>query len=258
MKTKTAIFSIFLISVVFNLNAQYRTIDSYSFFSGYSFFKTDFGARNDMNTNLNNTGVELGGKIYLNLFPYHWQWQGMYHFKTYLVLSAAYGRVDHIGRWTDGKTGPTAEKLRNMYAKPFIFGAGFGTDYSVQNLQYYNFTKLYGIFRFNVTLGFEVAGYYYSPNIQSALGDITDPVKQTAILHPRFIGKVYPEAGITFGATFKTAIHYQINSSYHIYLENRSTWFLSDKVDGLDVNDTPDKYTDWLFTPAIGITYLIW
>ncbi len=258
MKPKKVFFILFFALVSVPFFAQYRTVDSYSFFTGYSFIKSDFGARNDFDTNLNNTGVELGGKIYLNLFPYHWQWQGMYHFRTSFILSFATGRVDHIGRYTDNKTSPIAKKLMSMYARPVVFGMGMGIDYSFQNLQYYNFTRLYGIYRFNVTLGVDVMGFYYMPNIQSELGDITDPAQQVGILHPRFVGKVYPEAGITFGTTFKFSIHYQISENYHIYLENRSTWFLSDRIDGLDVNDEPDKFTDWIYTPALGITYFVW
>jgi hypothetical protein len=242
----------------FSTWAQYRTVDSYSFFTGYSFMKSDFGARNDWNTNINNTGVELGGKIFLNLFPFHWQWQGMYHFRTNVIFDISYGRVDHIGKWTEGKTGPIANKLRNMYAKPFTVGVGFGMEYSLQDLQYFNFTRLYGIYRFNVSIGVDLMGFYYTPNIASNLGDITDPVEQFNILHPRFVGKIYPQSGFTFGTTFKLSFHYQINESYHIYLENRATWFASDKIDGLDVNDEPDKFNDWLFTPAFGIIYFIW
>ncbi len=252
---------IFVVLCVLNFSlveAQYRTVDSYSFFTGYSFFKTDFGARNDWNTNLNNTGVELGGRIYVNLFPFHWQWNGMYHFRTSMIFSFARGRVDHIGRWTDNKTSPTAIKLKNMYATPTVFGIGLGIDYSLQDLQYFNFTRMYGIYKFNVSAGTDLMAFYYFPNIKSNLGDITDPAQQFAILHPRFVGKVYPNGGITFAAVLKITFTYQINESYQVFLENRNTWFYSDKIDGLDANDAPDKYTDWIYTPAFGVTYFIW
>ncbi len=256
IKNLLTVFIIFLVAL--SANAQYRTIDAYSFFSGYSFFKTDFGARNDWNTNINNTGVELGGKIFVNLFPYHWQWRGMYHIKTNFILTYAHGRVEHIGRWTDNKYSPTAVKLKNMFATPTVIGGGMGFEYSLQDLTFFNFTRLYGIYRFNVTTGVDLMAFYYMPNIKSNLGDITDVNVQPNILHSRFVGKVYPKSGITFGATFKVTFYYQLTESYHIYLENRTTWFLSDKVDGLDVNDAPDKFTDWLYTPAIGITYIVW
>jgi len=252
---------LFFFVILFSLltaNAQYRRLDSYSFFAGYAFMKTDFGARNDCNTNLSNTGFEVGGKIYYNLFPYHWTWGGIYHIRTQFEFSFSRGRVDHIGRWTEKKDSPTAQKLLAMHAEPMTIGLGIGVEYSFQDIQYYNFATLYGIYKFNVTPGVSLMAVYYNPNIKSDLGDITDPAQQINIVHPRFVGHIYPQSGITFAAVFKLMFTYQLHESFHIFLENRATWFLSDKIDGLDVNDAADKYTDWIYTPTLGFTYFIW
>jgi len=250
---------LFLITIsVLDINAQYRRFDSYSVFGGYAFLKTDFGARNDWSTNLSNTGLEVGGKIYYNLFPYHWTWGGIYHIRTNIELDFATGKVEHIGRWTRGKNSPLAQKLKAMYAKPTFFGLGLGLEYSLQDVQYYNYATLYGIYRFNVTPGVTLMAYYYRPNIVSELGDITNPELQKEILYPRFVGKVYPDSGVAFAAVFKLMFTYQLYETVHIFMENRATMFFSDKVDGLDVNDEADKYTDWIYTPTLGITYFLW
>jgi len=254
------LITLVVILATFTLDAQYRRIDSYSLFGGYSFVKGDFGARNDWNTNLSNTGFEIGGKIYYNLFPYHWTWNGIYHIRTNLEFTFSRGKLEHIGRWTEGENAlsPTGQKLLAMHGRPTIFGLGVGVEYSYQDIQYYNFATLYGIYKFNVTPGITLMAVYYKPNLYSDLGDINNPALQPQILHPRFVNKVYNDPGITLGVVFKLMFTYQLYETVHIFLENRATWFLSDKIDGLDVNDEADKYTDWLVSPTIGITYFVW
>jgi len=251
------LFGIFLFISFLQANAQYTRFDSYSIYGGYAFLKTDFGARNDWDTNLNNTGIEVGGKIYYNLFPFYWRWGGVTHLRFNFEFMFATGKLEHIGRWTKKET-PETLKLKAMYAEPIVAGLGISLEYSLRDIEYYNFTRLYGIYKFNATPGISLMAVYYDPNVYSTLGDITDPVEQQQILFHRFIGKVYPDPGITLAAVFKLTFTYQFTDNTHIFLENRATWFLDDKIDGLDVNDDADKYTDWIYTPALGLTFIIW
>ncbi len=233
------------------MHAQYRTIDSYAFFASYSFFKSDFGARNDWNTNLHNNSYELGAKIFANPFPYSAYWGS--HFKVYGELHVLQGKLQHIGRWTEGPDSPMKDRLKAMKAKPFMAGFNLGFDFSLQDLRYYNFTESYGIYKFNAYIGLAVGAYYYKPNVYSELGDVNDPAEQISILIPRFVNKVYNDAGFVIAPSLHIGFTYQLNYYMQIFWENRFTWFSSDRVDGLDVNDSADKYHDWLVSPSFGL-----
>jgi len=235
-------------------NAQYRTIHAYSFYGGYGFFKSDFGSRRDWRTNFSNNSAQVGMRLYFNLFPYYTS--SISHFRYYLGVEAIKGYLNHTGYWAE-KDSPMAQKLRAMTANPLLAGANLGIEYWVQDLRYYDYSRLYGIYRFNFYVGGSVNGYYYRPNVKSSLGNVDDPVEQQEILYPRFVGHVFNQQGFAFSATVKFGFTYQLNDYFHLFWEHPFTWFPNDKVDGLDVNDQADRYADWIYTPLIGISYIL-
>ncbi len=239
---------LFLFSV--HVRAQYRNLDSYSINFSYGFLKSDFGARYDWNTSINNNAFELGGKLYFNPFPYSDKWGS--HFKSFVGLELVNGKLEHIGRWS-AKNTPYAQKLKAMHGRPLLVGFGVGLEYSLQDLRYYNFSESYGIYKFNPYIGITLQGYYYRPYVYSDLGDINDPGVQGSIIVPRFVNHIYNDGGFVFAPSFNVGVSYQLNYYMQIYWENRFTWFASDKIDGLDVNDNADKFNDWLVLPVIGL-----
>jgi len=252
---KKGLFFIVFITI-WGMNAQYRPLDGYGFYVGHTFFKSDFGARNDMKTNLANNGVVAGGRFYFNLFPYSMYFAS--HFRPYTEISFIYARLDHIGKWVEGPPSPGKTQLKAMHANPLMFGINFGLEYHLQDLRSFNFNTLAGIYRFNPYAGIYLGGYYYQSNIYSDLGDLTNPFEQNIIVFPRFINKVYYDPGFTFSAGIKTGVNYQLNDYTQLYFETKFSWFSSDKIDGLDVNDPADKFHDWTVSQIIGILFLMY
>jgi len=236
------------------LRAQYRTFDAYSLGASYGFFKSDFGERYDWNTNIANNAFNFNAKLYFNLYKYHWQISN--HFRFFVNLDFSYGNLKHRGHYAM-KSSETAKRLRAMYAKPLLVGLGLGTEFWLQDLTYFSFNRLYGIYRFSPYLGVSILGLYYKPNVQSSLGNINDPAIQPYILHQRFVGKIYNSGGITPVVNMSVGLSYQITAFTHLFLENKFTWFPTDKVDGLDVNDNADKYSDWLYAPVLGVEIIL-
>ncbi len=250
------LFLILLVALlkINGLHAQYRTFDGYSIGGSYGFFKSDFGERYDWNTNIANNAYQFNAKLYFNFYKYHWRITS--HFRFFATLDFAYGNLKHRGHYAF-KSSEIAKRLRTMTAKPILVGLGVGTEFWLQDLTYFSFNKLYGIYRVSPYVGISVLGYYYKPNIQSSLGDINDPAIQPYILHPRFVGHVYNEGGFAPAVNMTLGFSYQITALTHLYLENKFTWFPNDRVDGLDVNDRADKFSDWLYAPIVGLEIIL-
>ncbi len=238
-----------------HVNGQYRPMDAYGFYLGHTFYKSDFGARNDMKTNLANNGITAGARVYLNLFPYSINYAS--HFKNYFEISFIYARLDHVGKWVEGPPSPGKRKLKAMHGNPLMFGMQFGTEFHLQDLRSFNFTVLKGIYRFNPYAGLFLGGYYYQPNLFSDLGDINNPAEQAIILFPKFVNKVYNNPGFTFSVGGKIGVNYQVNYYTQLFFETSTVWFSSDKVDGIDTNDGSDKFHDWSVSQHIGLLFTV-
>ncbi|NPA46689.1 MAG: hypothetical protein GXO24_05685 [Chlorobi bacterium] len=251
------IFILFVLAlwmIPFSTHAQYRREHAFSVYGGYGFFKSDFGMRYDWETNISNNATQFGVKAYLNLYPRNMQ--VVRHFRFYSNLDFIFAHLVHKGKWAE-KDSPGGEKLRAMTADPFLAGIGFGTEYWFRDLKNYDFLRYWDRKRINAYVGISLNAYYYQPNVKSSLGNVNNLAEQPYILHPRFVGHIYNNGSFAFAAGLKFGVSVPINYYLQIYWENPFLWFPGDKVDGLDVNDQADKYGDWIYTPVIGLTYII-
>ena len=254
MRNKKFILLLSLILAFTSVKAQYREGHALSFYMGYGFFKSDFGARRDWRTNITNNATEFGVKAYFNLYPS--KKKMAQHFRFYGNMDIIFSHLTHEGYWADGDS-PNAKKLQAMTADPFLIGLGAGSEYWFRNLWDFDLSRYGQKRRINAYVGLSLNLYYYKPHVKSSLGNINDPTLQPQILHPRFVNHVYNSGGFAFAAGFKFGVSFPISYYLHIYWENPFLWFPGDKVDGLDVNDSADKYSDWIYTPVIGLTYII-
>ena len=254
------LFALFGIPTV--ANAQSSLAQEVGIIFGPSSFQSDFGQRNNFDTNIGNTGFGIGIMHFINFSAANNR-ESFFteHFKVRSELSFSRTSLKHFGEWVERKpNGLFAQQLRNMHASTNLIGLGGQIEFS-PFMKIHDFENTIGSFSPYGSLGFQVS--YYSAKIGSHLGDITLPTVTPGKYLTPSDGRAHgfsSESGVVLSATAGVGVHYKLTTMSDLMFETRFHMYSSDWIDGLNPNKDiykENKSNDWQVWFNFGYIYYL-
>lgn len=260
------------LALILCLLITYQTLNSQPAFSneigivlGPVQFRSDFGVRNNQDTNIGNSGFGIGIVHYMDFFYrsfYSYTYQDNYfkdHFKLRTEISYNESNLEHLGQWVDAsKTSENAKRLRGH--KGVGKNLDFGSQLEFFPLSIHAFQA--STFRISpylsagihYTLFFPEASTSYENPDPTAIGDINNVSNFFSGWEP---GSIDPSRGGTFSLVTSVGFRYKINVMSDIVVDLRWQNYFSDWVDGLNHQLNSNTNNDWLLWLNIGYVYYI-
>ena len=228
-------------------------------FAGAVAFQSDFGVRNDFETNSGNTGVALGLVHYIN-FAYRADCNcyttDTYfndHFKLRTELSWNKTRLDHFGKWVDeARTSEDAERLRRHSGEANNFDIGMQIEYfplSIRSFQAFSYS-----FAPFVSLGVHYTSFNPKASTTYGDGNIQNADNFYSFWQP---GSIDPSSGSTWSLVWSAGVRYKLTPLSDLMLDLRWQYFDNNWVDGLNHQLDSNKANDWLVWLNFGYIYYL-
>jgi hypothetical protein len=220
-------------------------------------FRSDYGQRGDIDTNLNNMGFGIALVDYLD-FSYTDYVNDYFaeHFKVRNEFSYSKTNLQHYGEWIQKNTLP-AQQLKAMRGTTQLFNLGVQLEYSFIHL--HDFERTVGSFNPYIGIGPQIS--YYTATAKSELGPLGNPLTT----YPKYLvpSDGHPhgysnESKAVFSAALNIGTRYKLTPMSDLIFDVRAQFFASDWVDGLNPNKdlyTENKSNDWLTSVGIGYIY---
>tara|TARA_R110001583_G_scaffold192408_3_gene358857 strand:+ start:1041 stop:1844 length:804 start_codon:yes stop_codon:yes gene_type:complete len=261
LKRLATLFCLFVLTQ--SMHSQFGFSPEIGIIAGPVQFRSDYGSREDSETNLGNSGFGIGIVSYLN-FSYDrgfdYTSRDTYfkdHFKVRSEISWNKTKLEHFGRWVDpSKTTENSKRLRGQK------GVAKNVDLGLQ-LEFYPFSIKdfeYFVPRLSpfVSLGLhytffssEVSTTYANPD-PSAIGDVLDASNFYSLWDP---GSVDARSGNTLSLVSSVGVRYKLNKMNDLMLDLRGQYYFSDWVDGLNHQLPFNKNNDWLLWLNVGYIF---
>ncbi|MBB4801128.1 hypothetical protein HNP37_001167 [Flavobacterium nitrogenifigens] len=253
------LFAILSISTV--VSAQSDLAQEIGIYAGPVTLQSDFGQRNNFDTNAGNTGFGIGVMHFINFSSANNRETFFSeHFKVRSDLTFSRTTLKHFGEWVERKPdGLFAQQLKKMHASSTL--VGIGSQLIFHPIKIHDFENTVGSFSPYASLGFQVS--YYSAKVGSHLGDITLPnVTPGKYLTPSD-GRAHgfsTETGVVLSATAGIGVQYKLTKMSDLMFETRFQMYNSDWIDGLNPNKDlykENKYNDWQVWFNFGYIYYL-
>lgn len=250
-----------LISIHYNLQAQFNLAHEIGVTFGPVAFQSDYGERHDIETNAGNTGFALGLVHYIN-FSSRANNSTYFneHFKVRSELSYSTTSFRHFGQWVDqGSNSLGKEQLRAMRGASKLMNLGIQGEFHFVKI--HDFENTIGAFGPYASLGFAYS--FYDTEATSTLG----PLGTSMTTIPKYLtpSDGRPNGFSTESKTVLSVIagigtRYKLTRMSDLMVDMRFQYFTSDWVDGLNPNKKiykENKANDWMVWFNIGyIQYL--
>lgn len=229
------LFALFGISTT--LIAQPKVAQEIGVIFGPVVFQSDYGQRNNFDTNVGNTGFGVGIVHFIN-FSASNNSESFFseHFKVRSELSFNKTNLEHFGKWVEREEQKLAiPRLKSMTGTSTLVNLGAQLEYSF--IKTHHFENNVGSFSPYVSAGFQVS--YYSTKIGSRLGPLGIPATTFIKYLTPSDGHQYgfsSENGIVLSATAGVGVHYKLDVMSDLMFEARYQGFNSDWIDGLNPN----------------------
>ena len=253
----------FLLVVAQAAHSQFGFSPEIGIITGPVQFRSDYGLRNDSQTNMGNSGFGIGIVNYLNFSyqrNYNYSSRETYfkdHFKVRSELSWNKTNLEHFGEFVDpSKTSEDAKRLRGHKGAAKNLDLGLQLEfypYSIKEFEYLT-PRLSPFISLGLHYTFftsEVTTTYNNPNA-SAIGDILDPTNFYSGWDP---GSVRAASGNAWSVVSSIGVRYKLNTLSDLMLDLRGQYFLSDWVDGLNHQLSFNQNNDWLVWLNVGYIY---
>ena len=243
------------------INAQIGIAHEIGVVFGPVMFKSDYGARNDFGTNINNNGFGIGLVHYLN-FSYNSNNSTFFseHFKVRSEVSFSKSDFKHYGKYVEKNSNYIGvQQLKAMSGSSGIFNIGTQLEYSP--IKIHDFENTIGSFGPYASIGVQLSSYTAKAN--SAMGQLGTP----SATFPKYLD---PSDGHPFGFSNESKTVFSIVSSIgtryklsplqDLIIDFRFQYFNSDWVDGLNPNPEihkENKANDWLIWVNLGYIYYL-
>ena len=243
------------------INAQIGIAHEIGVVFGPVMFKSDYGARNDFGTNINNNGFGIGLVHYLN-FSYNSNNSTFFseHFKVRSEVSLSKSDFKHYGKYVEKNSNYIGvQQLKAMSGSSGIFNIGTQLEYSP--IKIHDFENTIGSFGPYASIGVQLSSYTAKAN--SAMGQLGTP----SATFPKYLD---PSDGHPFGFSNESKTVFSIVSSIgtryklsplqDLIIDFRFQYFNSDWVDGLNPNPEihkENKANDWLIWVNLGYIYYL-
>lgn len=205
---------------------------------GPTTFQSDYGERNNFDTNVGNNGFGIGIVHFIN-FSANNNRESFFteHFKVRSELSFNHTKLEHFGEWVENeKRKNLVRHLRGMHGTSTLVNLGAQLEFS-PFMKIHDFENTIGSFSPYVSLGFQVS--YYKTKVSSRLGQLGLPVTT----YPKYLspsdGRQFgfsSENGVVLSATLGVGVHYKLTTMSDLMFEVRYQGYNSDWVDGLNPN----------------------
>jgi len=227
-------------------------------------FYSDFGQRNNFETNSENVGFGIGLIHYIN-FSYRADCncysRDTYfndHFKIRNEIDYHQTNLAHYGRWVaPEKTSLFAKQLRAMSGTVSVLEIGSQLEYFPLSIRDFA-AGAYKIAPF-VSLGAHWVNY--DSNVRSSLGPLNTP----ASTPDKYLNSFQQGAASTIAIVGSIGIRYKLNRMSDLMLDSRWEYYFSDYVDGLNPSEKnngsvavpENKANDWIFWLNVGYIYYL-
>ncbi|MFD0990686.1 glutamate dehydrogenase [Mariniflexile jejuense] len=231
-------------------------------------FRSDFGNRDNTETNFGNSGIGIGIVHYIN-FAYRADCNcyttDTYfndHFKLRNEISWNKTNLEHFGKWVDpSRNTVEANQLRGHKGVAKNLDIGTQLEYfplSIRSFQSFG----YRVAPF-VSLGVhytsfnpEVSTTYVdmTPNSDVIFGDVTD---FRNFYSGWDSGSVDASGGSTWSVVSSVGARYKVSKLADIMLDFRLQYYFNDWVDGLNHQLDYNKNNDWLVWVNVGYIYYL-
>lgn len=220
-------------------------------------FYSDFGQRNNFETNAKNTGFGVGLIHYLN-FSYNAECncysQDTYfndHFKIRNEINYHQTNLEHYGEWVaDDKTSLFADQLRAMSGTSQVFEIGSQLEYFPLSIR--DFAA--GGYKIAPFFSLGVHWVYFNPEVRSSLGGLNTPLSTP----DKYMNSFQVESGSTWAVVGSVGIRYKLTQMSDLMLDSRWQFYFSDWVDGLNPESAPEnKANEWIYWLNVGYIYYI-
>jgi len=227
-------------------------------------FYSDFGQRNDFETNINNVGFGVGIVHYIN-FSYradcNCYTRDTYfndHFKVRNELDYHKTNFEHFGEWVEpDKTSLFADQLRGMRGSSTVIELGSQLEYFPLSIR--DFAA--GGYKIAPFMSMGIHYVSFDPEITSSLGELNTPLSTP----DKYFNAFQQEGDSTWAFVGSIGIRYKLTELSDLMLDSRWTYYFSDWVDGLNPTEKnngsvpvpENKANDWMYWLNIGYIYYI-
>ena len=227
-------------------------------------FYSDFGQRNNFETNAKNTGIGFGLIHYLN-FSYradcNCYTRDKYfndHFKVRNEIDYHKTNLEHFGRWVEpDETSLFADQLRAMGGSVSVFEIGSQLEYFPFSIRDF----MAGGFKIAPFISLGVHYVNFDPEIESSFGPLNTPVSTP----DKYYNSFQQDPGSTWAVVASVGIRYKLTPLSDLMLDSRWEHYFSDYVDGLNpsfenngTKQVPEnKANEWIYWLNIGYIYYI-
>ena len=259
------IYTIIILFILFGLsskiNAQIGIAHEIGVVIGPVMFKSDYGARNDFGTNINNNGFGIGLVHYLN-FSYNSNKRTFFseHFKVRSELSYSKSNFKHYGQYVETNSNSLGiQQLRAMSGSSGLINLGTQLEYSP--IKIHDFENSIGSFGPYGSIGVQFSSYTSKAN--STLGQLGS----SSATFPKYLdpsdGHLYGfsnESKGVFSIVSSVGTRYKLSRLQDLIIDFRFQYFNSDWVDGLNPNPEihkENRANDWLIWVNLGYIYYL-
>ena len=227
-------------------------------------FYSDFGQRNNFETNAGNVGFGVGLIHYIN-FSYradcNCYTRDTYfndHFKIRNEIDYHKTNLEHLGRWVDPDDQSLfARQLRAMKGSTTVFDIGSQLEYFPLSIR--DFAA--GGYKLAPFVSLGVHYVNFNPEVNSSLGPLNTPASTPV----KSINAFQQEAASTFSIVGSIGVRYKLTPLSDLMLDSRWQYYFSDWVDGLnpgidqnEVRPVPEnKSNDWIYWINVGYIYYL-
>jgi len=264
MKAKLLLLAILFISTASQVvTAQLGFSHEIGVIAGPVAFQSDFGQRNDFDTNKGNVGVGIGLVHYLN-FAYRADCncysRDTYfndHFKVRNEIDFHKTKLNHFGDWiTSG--GEESNDLRDHYGSTSVFEIGTHLEYFPLSIR--DFTAGAYLFAPYISLGVHFVSF--QPEALSRQGPIgiSETTLEQFLVGDGKYGGIDDSASSTWAVAGSLGARYKLGYLADLVIDLRWHYYASDWVDGLnpDTSVQPsNRANDWMFWINVGYIYYL-
>ena len=257
MTKKIKYLLILLLGANLSMMAQFGFSHEVGAFAGGVALQSDFGVRNDFETNSGNTGFGIGLVHYMN-FAYRAECNCYTpetyfndHFKVRSELSYNSTNLQHFGEWVD-RSSFTANQLKAMKGEAKVTDIGMQLEFFPLSIR--EFTATDGAWAPFIALGAHYS--FFQNGTYSELGPMDSPIS-TPI---KYYGAWSKEGGSTWSVVSSVGTRYKLTELSDLFAEVRWQYYFSDWVDGLNPNPevwTENKANDWNLWFHVGYIYYL-
>lgn len=222
-------------------------------------FYSDFGQRNNFETNAGNIGVGIGIVHYLNFYSRDMRNSFFTnHFMIRNEIDYHKSTLKHFGKWVDeSRTSLFADQLRAMSGSATVIEIGTQLEYFPLNLRDFA-NGQYKISPF-ISAGVHLVGY--KPEVSSSMGQLNNP----ATTPDKYNNAFRNRSGSTFALVGSVGLRYKLTQMSDLMMDLKWHHYFSDWVDGLNPSEEnngriavpENKSNDWMFWLNVGYIFYL-